>query len=197
MITFILRSLRFYWRTHLGVLAGVAVTGAVLTGSLVVGDSVRFTLKQLAMARLGRVTQALTLPEHFFRAGLADDLAAKISSPVAPVLMLRGSAALPDGRARANDVQVLGVDERFWQLGGTRNKDVAVNARLTEQLGLRVGDMIVVRVEEPALVSRDTPLSGRSDASVALRVRVTAIAGDNEFGRFGRPKVFMFPMSAA
>ena len=52
--TFILRSLRFYWRTHLGVLAGVAVTAAILTGSLVVGDSVRFTLKQLALARLGR-----------------------------------------------------------------------------------------------------------------------------------------------
>ena len=184
MTTLILRSLRFYWRTHLSVLAGVAVAGAVLTGSLVVGDSVRFTLKQHALARLGRVTQALILPEHFFRAGLADDLSEKISSPVAPALILRGSAALPDGRARANDVQVLGVDERFWKLGGAHNKGGAVNARLAEQLGVRVGDMIVVRVEEPALVSRDAPLSGRSDASVALRVRITAVAGDNEFGRF-------------
>jgi len=182
--TLIRRSLRFYWRTHLSVLAGVAVTGAILTGALVVGDSVRFTLKQLALARLGRVTQALTLPEHFFREKLADDLAAEIHSPVAPALLLRGSVALPDGRARANDVQVLGVDERFWQLGGTHNKGAAVNARLAEQLGVRVGDMIVVRVEQPALVSRDAPLSGRSDASVALRVRVTAIAGDREFGRF-------------
>lgn len=184
LATFILRSLRFYWRTHLSVLAGVAVTGAVLTGSLVVGDSVRFTLKQLALARLGRVTQALTLPDHFFRDRLADDLAAKLSSPVAPVLMLRGSVALPDGRARANDVQVLGVDERFWQLGGGHNKGVAINARLAEQLGARVGDTIVVRVEEPALVPRDAPLSGLSDASVALRLRITAIAGDDEFGRF-------------
>ena len=175
--TFILRSLRFYWRTHLSVLAGVAVAGAVLTGALAVGDSVRFTLKQLALARLGRVTQALALPEHFFPAGLADDLSEKLSSLVAPVLMLRGSATLPDGRARANDVQVLGVDERFWQLGGAHNNDVAVNARLAEQLGVRVGDTIVVRVEEPAL-------SGRSDASIALRIRITAIAGDDEFGRF-------------
>ena len=184
MTTFIIRSLRFYWRTHLSVLAGVAVTGAILTGSLVVGDSVRFTLKQLALARLGRVTQALALHEHFFRAGLADDLSEKLSSPVAPILMMRGSAALPDGRARANDVQVLGVDERFWQLGGAHNKGVAVNARLAEQLGVRVGDTIVVRVEEPALVPRDAPLSGLSDSSVALRVRITTIANDDEFGRF-------------
>jgi len=184
MTTFILRSLRFYWRTHLGVLAGVVVAGAILTGALAVGDSVRFTLKQLALARLGSVTQALNMPEHFFRAGLADDLAKKLSSPVAPVLMMRGSAALPDGRARANDVQVLGVDERFWQLGGARKMDVAANARLAEHLGVRVGDTIVVRVEEPSLVPRDAPLSGRSDASVALRVRITAVAGDDDFGRF-------------
>ncbi len=183
-VTLIRRSLRFYWRTHLGVLAGVAVTGAILTGALTVGDSIRFTLKQLALARLGRVEQALTLPEHFCRSQLADDLAAEIHSPVAPVLLLRGSAALPDGRARANDVQVLGVDDRFWQLGGTSNHGVTVNARLAEQLGVHVGDTILVRVEQPSLVSHDTPLSGRSDESIALRLPVTAIAGEGEFGRF-------------
>jgi len=184
LATLIRRSLRFYWRKHLSVLAGVVLTSAILTGSLVVGDSVRFTLEQLALARLGRVTQALMMPEHFFRAKLADDLVTKLKSSVAPVLLLRGSAAMPNGRARANDVQVLGVEERFWQLGGAHNKGVAVNARLAEQLGVRVDDTIVVRVEQPALVSRDAPLSGSSDASVALRVRVTAIVGDNEFGRF-------------
>ena len=164
--TLISRSLLFYWRTHLGVLAGVMLASAILTGALVVGDSVRFTLGQLALARLGHVTQALTLPEHFFRAKLADDLTAAIKSPVAPILLVHGSTAVPDGRARANDVQVLGVDDRFWQLGGAHNKDVAVNARLAEQLGVRVGDTIVVRVEQPSLVSRDAPLSGRSDKSV-------------------------------
>ena len=182
--TLIRRSLRFYWRTHLSVLAGVVLASAILTGSLVVGDSVRFTLKQLALARFGGVTQALTLPEHFFCTKLADDLATELKSTVAPVLWLRGSAVMPDGRALANDVQVLGVEERFWKLGGALNKGVAINARLAEQLGARVGDILVVRVEQPALVSRDAPLSGRSDASVALRVRVSVIAGDDAFGRF-------------
>ena len=31
-----LRSLRFYWRTNVGVVLGVAVAGAILTGALVV-----------------------------------------------------------------------------------------------------------------------------------------------------------------
>ena len=41
---FILQSLRFHWRTHLGVVLGSAVAAAVLTGALLVGVSVRRTL---------------------------------------------------------------------------------------------------------------------------------------------------------
>ena len=187
----LLRSLRFYWRTHLGVLLGVTVTSAILTGALVVGDSVRDTLRHLALARLGRTELALNAPEHCFRARLADELAGELHTMIAPVILLRGSAARPDGRARANEVQVVGVEDRFWKLGGAGNPlaaaaadDVAVSARLAERLGLRAGDRLVVRVEPPALISRDAPLSGRSDASVAFQVRVCAVAGDAEFGRF-------------
>lgn len=202
LLTFIFRSLRFYWRTQLSVLAGVILTGAILSGALVVGDSVRFTLNQLALARIGNVTQTLMHSEGFFREKLADDLAIEIKAAVAPVLMMQGSVSLPDGKARANEVQVLGVDSHFWKLGDAHDKEVAVSKRLAEQLGVKVGDMIVVRVEQPASVSRDAPLSGRSDASVAMRIRVTAIAGDAEFGRFSLranqvpPNTVFIPLAA-
>ena len=189
--TLIIRSLRFYWRTHLGVLLGVIVTCAILTGALAVGDSVRHSLERLALARLGSTALALTSPDKFFRAQLADELAGDLKTNVAPVILLRGAVSLPDGRARANDAQVVGVEEHFWRMGATSNRldhadndEVVINAHLAEQLGVQVGDVVVVRVEQPALISRDAPLSGRSDAAVALRVRVWAIAGDDDFGRF-------------
>ena len=47
------RGLRHYRRTHLGVIAGCAVSAAVLVGALFVGDSVRGTLERIALARLG------------------------------------------------------------------------------------------------------------------------------------------------
>ena len=34
MISLLIRSLRFYWRSHIGVVAGVALASAVLTGAL-------------------------------------------------------------------------------------------------------------------------------------------------------------------
>ncbi len=57
--TLISRSLRFHWRGHLGVLLGAAVGSAALIGALVVGDSVRLSLRELALQRLGNVAYAM------------------------------------------------------------------------------------------------------------------------------------------
>ncbi len=178
-ITFIARSLRFYWRTHLGVLAGVALACAILTGALVVGDSVRFSLRRLALARLGRVTHALATGDRFFREKLADETGG------APLLLARGTVSLPDGSARVNGAQIAGVDRRFWRLGATREFDgIVLNERLAARLGAKIGDTVVVRLEPPSWVPRDAPLSGKTDATVAFRGRVGAVVGDEDFGRF-------------
>ena len=201
--TLVCRSLRFYWRTHLGVLVGTCITSAILTGALVVGDSERWTLKQMAKARLGETEMALMTQETFFRAALANDLEQDLKEIVAPVLTLRASATLPDDRARASEIQVLGVDERFWKLGRSSNllehvanDEIVLNARLASQLGVHVHDTVILRVEQPSLLSRDAPLSGLSDVSVALRGRVRAIAGDADFGRFSLQANQVPPSSA-
>lgn len=188
----ILKSLRFYWRTNLGVIAGCALASGILIGALVVGDSVRFSLERMALLRLGKTELALLAPEVMFRDKLADDIGARLNAIAAPVLLQRGVASSADGSARANSVQVIGVDDRFWQLGSGDNPlekamgdEVVVNERLARQLRLRVGDSVVVRVEEPSLVSRDAPLSGGADGTVAMRLRVRAIAMDDQLGRFG------------
>ena len=67
----VLRGLRFYRRTHLGVIAGCAVSAAVLIGALFVGDSVHGTLERIALARLGRIHSALDSGGRYFRDGLS------------------------------------------------------------------------------------------------------------------------------
>ena len=56
---FLFRSLAFHWRMHLAVALGVAAATAVLTGALLVGDSVRGSLRHLALDRLGKIEQIL------------------------------------------------------------------------------------------------------------------------------------------
>src|SRR3982751_841439 len=69
---FILVSLRHYRRIHFAVAAGVAVATAVLTGALLVGDSMRGSLRELTLERLGRIDSAVVAGDPF-TAGSADE----------------------------------------------------------------------------------------------------------------------------
>src|SRR5258707_12458881 len=71
--TLLSRNLSYYWRSNLAVIAGVATAVAVLAGALLVGDSVRGSLRDLFLQRLGRTDQIVTAP-RFFREQLATDL---------------------------------------------------------------------------------------------------------------------------
>lgn len=181
-----MEGVRHHWRAHLGACIGATLCAMVLTGSLLVGDSLKGTLHAQAQARVGRVVSALVGGEHFFRGALA----AEISSDAAPVLFLTGSASKADGSARLNQIQVLGVDARFWALSpeGDRRElqpgDAVVSSALAARLGLSTGDSFSIRVEKPSAFSKDAPLSGEEDAIEALRARVVAVADDPRFGRF-------------
>ena len=80
--TLISRSLRFHWRGHLGVLLGAAVGSAALIGALVVGDSVRLSLRELALQRLGDVAYAMETGDRNFRSGIDKVVASAISEPL-------------------------------------------------------------------------------------------------------------------
>jgi ABC-type lipoprotein release transport system permease subunit len=64
-------------------------------------------------------------------------------------------------------------------------EEIALNERAAAQLGVHVGDAVVLRLEKPGAFSRDAPLSGEEGDVVAIRATVSRIISDTEFGRFG------------
>ncbi len=198
----------FRWRTSLGVMLGVAVAAAVLTGALAVGDSARQTLRAQAMARIGHVRAVIAAGDRFFRAALADDLrqAAPGAEPAA-VLYLRGVAGSFDGSMRVNNVQVLGVDGHFVGLFGSSEAatdehaapapgEAWLNAALANRLGASAGQELLLRVEKPSALPRDVVIARVDDASLGLRVRVSKIVGDEQGGRFSLQASPLPPMNA-
>ncbi|MBI1915639.1 MAG: ABC transporter permease [Planctomycetes bacterium] len=180
------RNLLYHRRGNLAVLLGVAVGTAVLVGALLVGDSLRGSLRVLALRRLGWVDQAMVLP-RFFREDLAKDLQdAGAAEHVCPALLLQGSvskfAASRPPRS-ANKVTVYGVDERFlagdgnWlSKPGSAEAIVYLNVPLTRALEAADGDEVVLHLQKDASVPRET-LLGRRDASaveqnLTLRAKV-------------------------
>lgn len=195
--TLIRRSLRFHWRSHLGVVLGAAIGSAALIGALVVGDSVRESLREQALIRLGQVELSLSAGDRLFRSALATELASAVRDrdsaavPFEPVLLVEGSASTSGGSARVNRLQVIGISPGFWNLTGesARAKSVPpghvlLNQALATALGVTNGDVIVVRVPKPNALTGDFAVSQKSDASLALRFNVQAIVGQQELGDF-------------
>jgi len=185
------KSIGFYWPTNLGVLLTVLVSTAVLTGALVVGDSMRYSLGRMVGARLGDTHYALVGGNRFFREKLADDLVQQLNAPAAPVLQLRGLISNSEGTKRANRIDVYGVDERFYRMGPGENplgsewsEGIVLNEPLAAKLAVEPGDEVVLRIDRPDVMPRDIPLTPDSDLSIAFRLTVRQIAGEQGFGRF-------------
>ncbi len=191
----ILSSLRYHARSHFGTFLGAAVGAAILIGALLVGDSVRESLKRMALLRLGQTQAVLLSNDRLFRAELAGDLEKELGRPTAPVMIFLGSASANGGEARANQVQILGVDTRFYEFA-TMTEEIArdyydldddhvhLNEQLAAQLGVKRGDEILFRLPKPSLLSREAPMAPEEDSSVSLRLEVADILGDDENGRF-------------
>ena len=115
----IFKNLLFFRRQNTGIILAATLCGIVLTGSLTVGDSIRSTLRTLAEVRIGEGDLAMLSPDGFFREDLAERMKEELpdeESVIAPIVLSRGMLTSPDGATRVSNIQVLGVDPRFWKL---------------------------------------------------------------------------------
>ena len=197
----VVAGLRHYWRTNLAVIVGVATAVAVLAGALLVGDSVRGSLRDLVLQRLGRVDR-MVVSSGFFREALAGrppdgsgDFAASFAD-ICPIVMVPGVVTDQATGRRSSRVQVYGVDDRFWQFQRQENRHRSGRPRRVHQharsppTSARPADgTIVVRVERPSTIPIES-LQGRKDHfGRTLRLTVRAVLSAPELGDFSlRPQ---------
>jgi putative ABC transport system permease protein len=188
MRSLLVASLRHYRGIHTLVVAGVAVAVAVLAGALLVGASVRASLRDLALSRLGN-TDVVVSSTSYFRAALATDVRAPEIGQVAPILAVVGAVVHEDSRRTAARVQVFGIDDRFMALhaltgGAPRDREAWISPGLAAELGAATDDGIVLRVAKPT----DIPLSHvqgrREDTSQRVRLSVARVPDRSELGEF-------------
>jgi len=186
--TLIRKSLWHFRSATLAIGLGVATAAAVITGALIVGDSMQASLRRLALARLGGVHIAAR-SSAFFSEDLATDEPNRMH---APLIQSPATVAHAESRRRSNGVQIYGVDHRFWKLvAGERptppdlnEEDVAINARLARELGAEVGDEILIRLGRHQAIPVETLLGRRDATTTTMRRRITQILPDEGPGGF-------------
>ena len=182
------RSATHYWRTNLAVLLGVAAAVAVLGGALLVGDSVRGSLRDIALGRLGAADHALSSAQ-FFR----DALAAEITGAgrtAAPMIVSSGFVTHEPSGRRAGSVVVYGVDERFWTFHGVEPPaGPAVSPALASELGAQAGDVLLVRLQRPSEIPIESLFGRKEEIGRTVRLTLSDVLPRDRMGEFAlRPQ---------
>ncbi len=182
------RSLVHHRGANLAVIAGVATAVAVLAGALLVGESVRFSLRRLALERLGHVDSVVS-SGTLFREQLAADLGGGV-----PMLALEGLVTRQAGGRRAAGVAVYGVDDRFWKFHevaspGLESRDAAMSPELANELGAQAGDTLLLRLEKPSDIPAESVFGRKEASATAMRFTAKATLVASKMGEFAlRPQ---------
>lgn len=183
------RSLAYYWQTNLVVVLGVAIAVSVLAGALLIGESVRASLRDLSSQRLGKTDDLIT-SANFFREQLAADLE-QGAGVTCPMIALEGVVVHEPTKRRAGGVKVYGVDERFWKFHGLAGvttpeklQDVLVSQSLASELGSGAGDSLMLRIEKPSDIPVESLHGRKEDPGKTIRLSVAGVVGSENLGEF-------------
>ncbi|MCM3902777.1 MAG: ABC transporter permease [Pyrinomonadaceae bacterium] len=188
------RNLAYYWRTNLAVIAGVATAVAVLACALLVGDSVRGSLRDLFLQRLGNTDQVIA-SNGFFREQLAADIQSDEQfhagglAATTPLIALEGTITHEASKRLGSGVRVYGVDERFWKFHGRENRapinrEILVSEGLARELGSTAGDALLLRVQKPSEIPVESLHSKKEDLGRTLRLAMREALSSEALGEF-------------
>ncbi len=207
-LVLLLRSLIHHRRIHAAVAMGVFAATAVLTGALLVGDSMRGSLQHLTKDRLGQIDEVLVSP-RLFRTELSTELAtspdfANHFSAAVPALFVQATvekpAETPDApTARAGKVNLLGCLNEFWKLGTggpakhPQRDEIVLNEPLAAALGITREMLaksinkpleVLLRIGQVSQIPADSPLGRKTETTRSRRVKVIDIIPATGLGRF-------------
>ncbi|MCC9657633.1 FtsX-like permease family protein [Rhodopirellula halodulae] len=210
MGSLVVSTLRHRQAVTLAVALGVATATAVITGALLVGDSMRGSLRSLTVERLGRI-ESIVSPGAFFPIdqvtldGQTITVSANEDSEAnpgaftsTPVILFPGGSVEAEvdsdnRQRRIGGVQILGIEDAFWDLDVTGirpeaspgDQSVVLNQAAADELRVAVGDQVTLRLPVEGAVPADSPLGRREIQSEGLpRMKVAAIVADAGLGRF-------------
>ena len=179
------RSVAYYWRTNLAIALGVAAAVSVLAGALLVGDSVRGSLRDIALGRLGR-TDDVVASVSFFGADLAERLRkAPGVTAATPLVVANGFVTNAVSQRRAGSVLVYGVDEQFWRFHGLEPRDgVYASPALASELEAKEGDVLLTRLQRPSEIPIESLFGRKDDTGRTVRLTLAGVLPREQLGEF-------------
>ncbi|MEO1993222.1 MAG: ABC transporter permease, partial [Pirellulales bacterium] len=182
----------YAWWPHvfaLAVSSGIVV--ATIAGALGVGDAMQRGLLEIALSRLGDIDTAVVASRPF-RNRLARELAECVEAEaVVPAMIMEVSVEAPatEQRSRAISRATLLASDQLSSLGfgyspRLTSNAVSINSSLSEMLGIKSGEPVILRMVDRSAIPGDSSLGRRTLATKSRRLRVQTILPKKSLGDF-------------
>lgn len=186
-----IRSLHHYLLSHLASAGGIAIATALICGAIIIGDSLKYSLKQIVGYRLGEVTHSITAGERVFTKNFADNINKNENVYASAVLKTEAMAVLPGGTQRINKVQVWGVDSSFALAAGHENSDfdldyneAFISHNLASRLAIDTGEFLQLHITNTGIIPSNTPFVSEEKQHMSRRVKIKKILDKDHLGHF-------------
>lgn len=195
----ILKSIWYYRKLNLTIVLGIALSTAILVGALIIGDSVKYSLQQITVQRLGNTSQVISAGERLFRRQLAKELTLKTGVETTALLRANGFGVIDGVELHINQLAVWGVDPTLGKFANypesfnLKDNEAAVNENMAKLSGLKPGDEFLLRVNKLNTFPANTPFVSAKEATISFRIKVARILKADELGNLNLKNIQSAP----
>lgn len=184
-----LRSLYHYRKTFFYQFLIIILLCAVISGSLMTGNSVRASLKNTALQNIGNTHIYISSGVRYFDKKLVRKFADRTGLQSNGLLELRGSCQALMSQKTVNNIYVYAVDDNFFRFHGQdtitiNSGEIIVNRKLATALGISEGDEVIIRFKEITDIPTDAPFAPAAETGTSLVLKTGKISGSDEIGNF-------------
>jgi ABC-type lipoprotein release transport system permease subunit len=190
VVKLIIQTYKYYFKGNFLAALGVAICTAVVTGALIIGDSLSHSLNKSTDYRLGNISHIISAGNRFFTQELAHKIDSIYPTSVTPVLKLDALGSSEGGEKRINKIQLWGIDEAFYDVVGNNYPSIKINPgsvllseNTARRLALEQGDVLVLKIKKASAIPTNSPFISEEDQFISRRVQVIEILDKTEMGR--------------
>ena len=160
----------------------------MILGALIVGDSIKYSLKMITYQKLGKTQYVATVGNRFFGNELIKKLKNILKTPVSACIITSGKAVIPGSQNQIPEVQIIGIDKSFHDFRKKKiksiltNNEVFINKKTAQKLNAKKNDILLLRIFLSSSLPADSPFSDEN--TVILKVKVKKILDIDELSDF-------------
>lgn len=189
IFSIVFRSLKFYRRAVLFQIFTIILLTALITGALLIGSSVKESLKKSSSERLWNTGMFISSGNRYFSSGLAERL--KDNSKIAStgILEFNGYCQTMNSLKEAQNIHIFSVNTEFFKFQGCdsitiKPGETFINRKLAKYLGINTGEELIIHLPEISDIPSDAPFSPSAGSDNSIVLKVSRILEPSECGNY-------------